>query len=133
MKNILLKCSFLLLLITFSLTAASAQEAEPEWIYKHEQNGIKAYYATSACETKDFLALKFENTNTTGSFIHLMMEVTEGKNQMHYPLLDFYLKGGESEIMDCKNLGTTGSFLPFLVRDISATDIVFQDFFVSTN
>ena len=130
MKNFLLKCSLMLLFIAFFIPA---QAQEPEWKLLQETEGVKVYYAASACETEKFLALKIENANLSAASVHLMLEVAEGEHRMHYPMLMAHVEAGQTEVLNCQNLGMTGDFIPFPVQQITEVVVAVQDFHVAKN
>ena len=130
MKNYLLTASLMLLFMAFFIPAKAQ---EPEWKLLQETEGVKVYYAASACETEQFLTLKIENANLSAASVHLMLEMAEGEHRMHYPMLMAHVEAGQAEILDCQNLGMTGDFIPFPVQQISEIALTVHDFFVAKN
>ena len=121
---------FILPFFCLHLSAYSQQE---DWILLKETEGVKIYYAASACETEQFLTLKIENANLSAASVHLMLEVAEGEHRMHYPMLMAHVDAGQAEVLNCQNLGMTGDFIPFPVQQVSEVVVTVKDFYVAKN
>ena len=132
----LLKAAFmkrLWFMLPFFCLHLSAYSQQEDWTLLQETEGVKIYYAASACETEQFLTLKIENTNLSVASVHLMLEVAEGVNRMHYPMLMAHVEAGQAEVLNCRSLGMTGDFIPFPVQQISEVALTVHDFFVAKN
>lgn len=126
MKNYFLKRSLLLLAAMFYLMQAKAQELDQEWTLLRDTDGVKISYAASACETDQILSLKIENSNPSFAFINLMLEVSEGEHRLLYPRFSAQLEPESSEILDCRNLGSNGDFIPFTIQQIENVELSLQ-------
>ncbi|WP_162342678.1 hypothetical protein [Cyclobacterium salsum] len=111
-----------LLLGFFSSMTVKAQEADPEWIQTHQQDGITISYAAGICGEQQMLLLKLENSNAQAALVDIALEKEENGHKEGVPPFHVQIDANSAKVMDCQELGPHG-MMPMVVEDEASVSV----------